>query len=583
MANSEEVFFPEEPRSSRGPRRPVAASRGWKILGAAVVGLLVCAVGTLATCYSQFVIDVPVKHMAVLIKKTGHDLKNGDEIAPDESFKGVQIGVLTEGRYVFQYDPYNWSWEVIPQLEIPNGKVGVRVRLYGDDLPPGELLAKLETQKGIVPGVLQPGRHAVNPYLYKVEVHDPVTVPAGYKGVKTNLTVPIPTQAEDYWNDADDETHRKLLVKPGFRGVEKETLDPGTYPLNPFEVAVNLVDCRNQRFNLSESKDLGFPSKDGFWVSLDSIVEFRVNPAMAAKAYVLYNEEVNGNKVDEEVVRKVILPAARSFCRLQGSNNTGREFIQGRTQFQENYQATMKSNCDPLGIEIIQALITKINPPQQIAKPVQDREIAKQKAEQYTEQIKQQKSEIKLAIEQELVKQKQALVTAEQSVIRDTTQALREQQVAVTKGEEKLAVAKLHLDAAKDESAATKARGEGAAEVVKFKNAAEAAGWKHAVEAFEGDGNRYAQFVLYEKLAGAYRNVMINTADSPLMKVFETFQTPGSLRPGKGYVPGGGATAASPSNPSTPPAGRLSDPEKSDLPADASDPVRPVADSTAKP
>lgn len=531
-----EVFESDEPPVAA---RRSARSRGLATLAAAAVGIAVFAAGTFATCYTQFVIDVPAKHMAVLIKKTGADLKNADEVAPDANHKGVQKEVLTEGRYILKYDPYNWSWEVIPQLEIPNGKLGVRIRLYGDDLTAGELLAKSDSQKGIVPGVLQPGRHYVNPYLYKVEVHDPQVVPAGYKGVVTNLAGPIPQKTEDYWDDADDDTHRKLLVKPGFRGVSKETLDPGTYYLNPYEVAVKLVDCRNQRFNLSESKDLGFPSKDGFWVSLDSIVEFRVKPQMAAKAFVLYNEEGNGSRVDEEVVRKVILPAARSFCRLQGSNNSGRDFIQGRTQFQETYQTTMKANCDPLGIEIIQALITKINPPQQIAKPVQDREIAKQKAEQYTQQILQQKSEVKLAIEQELVKQKQALVTAEQSVIRETTQAMREQQVAVTKGEEKLAVAKLHLDAAKDEAAATRARGQGAAEVVAFKNTAEAAGWKRAVEAFEGDGNRYAQFVLYEKLSGAYRSMMINTADSPIMKVFDSIQKPGSLRATPGYGPSG--------------------------------------------
>src|SRR5207247_2254724 len=152
----------------------------------------------------------------------------------------------------------------------------------------------------------------------------------------------------------------------------------------------------------------------------DSIVEFRVNPEMAAKVFVLYNEETNGDRIDEEVVRKVILPAARSFCRLQGSNNSGRDFIQGttRTQFQETYQTTMRAKCEPLGIQILQALITKINPPEQIAKPVREREIAKQKEEQYQQQILQQKSEEKLAIEKELVKQKQALVQADQGVVR---------------------------------------------------------------------------------------------------------------------------------------------------------------------
>jgi regulator of protease activity HflC (stomatin/prohibitin superfamily) len=274
---------------------------------------------------------------------------------------------------------------------------------------------------------------------------------------------------------------------------------------------------------LGETRELSFPSKDGFWVSLDSIVEFRVRPDMAAQVFVLYNEPVNGGQIDEEVMRKVILPAARSFCRLQGSNNSGRDFIQGRIQFQENYQSTMKEACEPLGIEVIQALITKINPPRQIAEPVQEREIAKQKAEQYTQQILQQKSEAKLAIEKELVRQKQALVSAEQTVVRDTTAAKREQQVTVTQAEEKLSVARLHLEAAEDEAEAIRARGKGAAEVTRLKNEAEAAGWKQSVAAYDGDGHQFAQYVLHQKLAGAYRQLMVNTADSPLMKIFEGF------------------------------------------------------------
>jgi regulator of protease activity HflC (stomatin/prohibitin superfamily) len=512
----------------------------------AIAALGVLATGLLYSFYSQFVINVPAKQIGVLIRKTGIDLENSDEIAPDAEHKGVQKDVLDVGRYFFKYDPYNWDWKVVPQIEIPDGKLGVQIRLYGDDLPYGEFLAYQENQKGIVPGVLLPGRYAINPYLYQVEQHAPQIVPAGFKGVVTNLAGKIPFEPEHYAEEPD-QMHQKLLVKQGFRGVEQTTLDPGTYNFNPYEIKVNLVDCRNQRFNLAESKDLGFPSKDGFWVSLDSIVEFRVNPAMAAKVYVLYKEDASSDRINEEIVRKVILPAARSFCRLQGSNNSGRDFIQGttRTQFQETYQTTMRASCDALGIEIIQALITKINPPEQIAKPVRDREIAKQQEEQFRQQILQQASEEKLAIEKELVKQKQALVVAEQEVIKVTTAAMREQEVAKTKAQEKLAVAQLKLDATKDEAAAIAARGKGAAEVVEFKNKAEAAGWQRSVEAFGGDGGQFAQFVLFEKLSAAYRSIMVNTADSPIMRIFESFNAPRGKSPGttKPVKRGGDTTA----------------------------------------
>ena len=353
-------------------------------------------------------------------------------------------------------------------------------------------------------------------------MHEPVVIPAGFKGVVTNLAGPLPVDPN------------VLLVPPGpngeeYRGVQEKTLDAQTHYLNPYEKRVNLVDCRSQRFNLAQKKDMGFPSKDGFWVSLDGIVEFRVKPEEAARVFVIYNDtdNVSGNRdrIDEEIIRKIILPNARSFCRLEGSKSLGREFIQGDTRvtFQKNFQQAMRDNCEPLGIEIIQALITEIKPPERIASPVRDREISKQQEKQFQQQILQQESEVKLAIEKSLIKRKTAVVQTEQQVVRLTTEAEQAQEVAVTKAQEGLEVAKLKLEAAADEALAIQSRGKAVAEVIRFQNEAEAAGWREAVAAFSGNGNEYAQYVLFQKLASAYRDIMVNTADSPIMKVFESF------------------------------------------------------------
>ena len=208
-------------------------------------------------------------------------------------------------------------------------------------------------------------------------------------------------------------------------------------------------------------------------------------------------------------------------------NKLGRDFIQGetRTKFQEDFQAAMRTACEPLGIEIIQALITRIRPPQQIAGPVRDREVSKQEEQQYVQEIAQQESEQKLAIEVAMVEQKKAIVVADQEVVTITTQALREQEVAVTQANQQLAVAELKLEAAQDEAAAIEARGKADAEVIRFQNEAEAAGWVKAVSAFNGEGDSYAQYVLFQKLAPSYRQLMANTADSPIMKIFEMFVT----------------------------------------------------------
>ena len=121
--------------------------------------------------YQDCRIDVPNKHIAVLTHKIGLDLEPGVVIAPSPDYKGVQQEVLAEGRYY--YNPYAWDWQVVPQVEIPEGKLGVRIRMYGQDLAAGELIAWKENQKGIVAEVLRPGRYAHNAWVSGSESEHP--------------------------------------------------------------------------------------------------------------------------------------------------------------------------------------------------------------------------------------------------------------------------------------------------------------------------------------------------------------------------------------------------------------------------
>lgn len=496
---------------------------------AGVVGLVVLGVAIYQNCR----IDVGTGEMAILTVKTGLDITNADEVAPSLNHKGSQAVFLMEGRYFMNpfddgprfFNPYDWDWDVIPQTTIPEGKLGILISLVGEDPGYGEFLGAVDktvagagnqigtpVRKGIIPDVLIPGRYAINPNLFHLEIGEPVTIEAGYRGVVTNLAGRLP------------EKPNELLVQPGERGVQQETLREGTQQVNPYVQRISKVDCRSQRFNLAENKDMGFPSKDGFWVSLDGRIQFRVNPEQAAEVYVIYNEDENGDAIDEEIIRKVIMPNARSFCRLAGSAKLGKDFIEGETrmEFETSFQTAMREACEPLGIEIQEALITRINPPEQIAEPIQQRENSRLEEQKYQSQITQQEAEQKLAIDKAEAKQISALVVIEQEIIKFVTEAMREQEVAKTKASEKLAVATLKLDAAGDEAEAITARGRATADVIGYENKADAAGWKRAVEAFDGNGDEYAQFVLYQKLASAYRRIMVNTADSPIMRMFES-------------------------------------------------------------
>ncbi len=525
--------------SPRGSRFKGSGKIG---LGLILFGLFALIVGAFVV-YTHFRIYVPPKHIAVLTRKTGAELNNTQEIAPDETYKGLQREIMMEGRYF--RDPYNWGWAVYPQIEIPDGKMGVRIRLYGDDLPYGKFAATKENEKGVVEDVLRPGRYPINAilvdrsnggrgrimtprakndYVEIVELHDPITIPAGFKGVVTNLFGDLP------------ENSNTLMVAENERGVRDIALDPETYYMNPYLYRIEAIDCRSQRFDLATNGDMGFPSKDGFWVSLDGIIEFRVKPEKAAEVYVLYNELLNdqggpgqAHYIDQEIIRKVIMPNARSFCRLRGSDSSGRDFIGGETRsaFQKDFENSIRETCDKQGIEIIQALITNIKPPQAIAEPVREREVARQKLKQYQQEKLQQEQEALLAKEKALILQRQQLVEAQREVIKLTTEARKRQDVSLEEANRDKEVAEQQLAAAKDMAAAIMAEKSAEAAVVAFENEADAAGWKTAVEALGNDGQAFARYVLYQKLAPGYKTLMTNTADSPLMDVFKNMSNGG--------------------------------------------------------
>ena len=518
--------FAERLRGASLHAAPIAA-------GCVLLGLILAAYFV----YTEFRIDVPARHFAVLTKNTGEDLENNEELAPDADHKGLQLEVLPEGR--FFYNPYFWSWRVYPMIEVPRDRMGIRIRLYGEDLPYGDFMASDERHKGIIEEVLKPGRYAINAivihrttkqevggargqrsdYVEIIELWEPKIIPAGYKGIVTNLAGPLP------------EDPNVLLVAEGCRGPQEKTLDPGTYYLNPYMYRINSIDTRSQRFNLSEGKDMSFPSKDGFPISLDGIIEFRVIPESAAQTYVTYNDVTNdkpgASAIAEEIIAKVIMPNARAICRLRGSNSSARDFIGGetRTAFQTEFQDAIAATCKAQGIEILQALITKIKPPEAIAEPLRDREVAAQKLKQFTQEILQQQQEANLATETALIAQKRELIGADRLVVEAVTLAKEEQEVALQAAERDKAVATEKLAAAKDEAEAILSRAGAKAAVIGFENEADAAGWKKSVEAL-GDGEAYARYVLYQKLAPGYRSIMTNTADSPLMEVFRQFGKP---------------------------------------------------------
>lgn len=506
---------------------------GWSLLS---VGILALAV--LAGAYVWFVqrVEVEAGQLLVLVRKVGKPLPAAAEgqvllypallqslnEAPDSTaYQGIIFEPRTEGRYF--YDPFFWKRIVVSAQLVGQDEVGVLIRKYGKPLPAGRLIATRDDERGPLAEVLKPGRYNINPFAYDVQRLKPVIVPAGAVGVQTLLHGRDPANPNDY------------LVAEGERGVQPGVLPPGMYYNNPYVRRIDIIDTRSHTIDLSGSDAIHFPSNDSFDIAVDATVEYAIRQDRAP--YVL---AAIGDHTD--IPEKLILPFMKSFCRIEGSKLLAREFIGGetRTEFQTRVFEGLRERAYAQGIEIRATLIRRIEPPAEIANPISDRQVAGQQIKQYENEIHVAESEAKLVEQQELQKQNQAVGQANRQVVSLITNARQSKEVALIEARQRLEVAKLQLEAAKQSALAAVARGQAEADVTRLTFEAKARPLRDAVAAF-GDGRAYAQYFFYQKLAPAMKSVLATT-DGPFADIFRSLSTEGETskprRPASGDAAG---------------------------------------------
>src|SRR5436190_11583096 len=77
-----------------------------------------------------------------------------------------------------------WVWEV-ERVEVRPDEFLVKINLWGKNLPEGAILAPDESYKGVQREVLSEGRHFLNPILYSYERHKVTRVESGFCAVLT--------------------------------------------------------------------------------------------------------------------------------------------------------------------------------------------------------------------------------------------------------------------------------------------------------------------------------------------------------------------------------------------------------------
>ncbi len=444
--------------------------------------------------------------IAVLIHKTGKDLPAEQVLALEPKQKGIKLNVLAEGRYF--KNPYSWGWEIHPITDIPAGKLGVVTRLYGTDLAAGKILAG-EGTKGIVPDVLTPGKYRINPYAEKVEQFDAIRIRPGHVGVKTLLV------GDDVLNSPlPAEKRNTFLIDEGLKGVVAEVLDPGTYYLNPYVVNVVEVSLQSQRFEMSGDDVISFLTLDGFTVTVEGTIEFGLKREKAA----LLTHRVGDM---DDIIKKVILPRARGFSRIEGSKHPAVDFIVGETRqkFQSELESHLRAKSGDWGVEIKSVLIRKIIVPDEIASISRDREVAVQDSNKYVQQIEQARSRAELVKQQMLALQNAEKVKADTARIQAVINAQQGQSVDLIAARQRLGVAKVDLQAAEFQSQAILAEARGKSDAITAANAAEASVVGSLVTAF-GGGLNLARYELYNTLAPKIETILSSDQDNELGGLF---------------------------------------------------------------
>ncbi|MCH9002859.1 MAG: hypothetical protein IIC02_09830 [Planctomycetes bacterium] len=387
-------------------RRLIAIAIGMLLVAAAAVG---------GVSWFVFRIYIPENMCAVLIRKTGSQLPQGQQVATEAGQKGIRREVLGPGRYF--YNPFSWEIERVRLTRIPSGDpstwewihsldakqrdelragkfkfkgkfpmIGVVTRKVGKEPASGQVIVTRESGiKGILREVLTPGEYKINPYVYKVKTYPATVIPAGFVGVVTNLfgdqeTTPKPSDARSAMptedetrgeeaiggstiglsDDSEYVSRVRPLAEPGERGTLRDVLQPGVYFINPFLQKVTLIEIGYNEYSQikideTENYRISFPSDTGFTIRAGVTVVWGIHPRHAA-------ETINEFGNIDGVLDKVIGPQLRSICRNIGSTYAARDFIQGekREQFQKDLTGELQRVCRRKNIEILLALVREI-------------------------------------------------------------------------------------------------------------------------------------------------------------------------------------------------------------------------------
>lgn len=514
--------------------------------------LVVAAGGWLFWTWVVCRVEVPPGYFLVKMHLWGKDLPEGEILAPDPSYKGVLNEEYQEGRYFL--NPFVWSYEIHPLVQVPAGKCLVLTRRFGAEIPAdrrerGEFLAGKD-ERGIVPEVRQPGNYRINPYAYHWEVVQATEVHADEVGV---LTLRVGKDPHDLQRDKKASPY---VVPEGYRGVQEKPLSNGTHYVNPYVKQIVPVNVGNSRVELA---DIEFPSRDGFALKPHIIVTYRVRPERAPELLVTISDEgelhqglaTAKEQEKNEILQKIILPLVRGYVRIEGSKFDARDFVSRpvdggpktevpREKLQQEVLKKIQPRCQELGLSVESVTIDRMNVPVELSTVIAEREQARITREKNVESIGQYKEQQELKAKEALKQQEEEKVAAKSKLVQAEAKSKQRKATEEARLKQELANAQLQLDAAKEQAKAITAAGKAEADVIMLQNEAEVSGLRKAVQGFPS-ADYYAHYQVLSKLAPALSEIFASDT-SEFAKLFTAYLAP----PAKSAAPPVAATNGGP-------------------------------------
>lgn len=487
-----------------------------------LVPLAVVAWGVFLWTWAR--VEVEPDTFLVVTNRWGQELPDGELVAPDESYKGIQRRVLPEGRHFL--NPLFYTYERHPLVKVEEKFCAVLIRKSGVELSAerkarNEFLAHgaidLEAtekpgERGIVEQVLGPGKYRFNPYVYASEIVPAVEIESQQVGVKVLM-----------WGKEPPEERANLyIVADGERGVQSSIVPSGTHYINPYVARIIPVDVRAHTVVFD---DIAYPSKDGFTIEPRLTVRFKVVPEKAPEIFAMLAEDGVLHQKDDTledqlknpILQKVILPLIRGYMRVEGSKHDAREYISKpkedsvagakvvnpRERLQEELMAKVKPECEELGIiiEYIAVGETHMNETlDELASQIREREQARIARKTNEQKVAQFEQEQELKSTEAISKQREKVIAANTDLERAKIDSQRKLANMEAEQTAQLDAAKARLAGAKLRAKATLTTGQAEAAVITAGNEAEVAALQTAVAGF-GTADAFADYHVLKKVA----------------------------------------------------------------------------------